>query len=405
MRKRVLKRRPRQERVLVTADDFHAVLAGLRGLHAAGYQPWVATWHAEGYAARSRAGGGRVVVPNPGVADADFVAAVAETAARIGAVAVIPDSEPALHALAGQDDRFAAGITVGAPSAEVVARATDKAALMRIAPSLGLTVPATSIVTREQLERNDVEVTFPAIVKPVRTRTRGEKGALEHGAAHHVSTPFALREATNELPGDAWLVQEVVHGELGAIGGVAWNGNLVCGVHQVARRIWPYPGGSAYAVTVHPNVRLEQALDRLLGQLGWSGLFQAQFIHAPYGDYLIDFNPRMYGSLALAVGAGANLPAIWLDLLLGRDPVIPRYRVGARFRSEEKDVQILLRELAHGDRSAALAGLLPRRNTAHAILTVRDPLPALVSIAKVRDRGLERLRGILSEASSDERPT
>jgi len=144
-------------------------------------------------------------------------------------------------------------------------------------------------------------------------------------------------------------------------------------------------GGSAYAETIAPNAELEQGVGRLLRRIGWSGLFHVQFIRDSRGEHLlIDLNPRIYGSLALASAAGLNLLQIWVDLLLGRRPKVGGYRIGVGFRQEEKDAQALARLLlTDGERQRALRGLLPQRGTAHAIFSLRDPMPLLTSLAKL----------------------
>ena len=54
----------------------------------------------------------------------------------------------------------------------------------------------------------------------------------------------------------------------------------------------------------------------------------------------IDFNPRLFGWMALAVGAGANLPAIWCDHLLGRTGVATGdARIGVHFRREDSELR------------------------------------------------------------------
>ena len=223
-------------------------------------------------------------------------------------------------------------------------------------------------------------------MKPVRTKTFTAEG-VEHGRVRRVNDVEELRDVTAALPGARWLVQPFVEGRLSAIAGAAWEGELVCALHQVALRITPPDCGiSAYAVTVPRDAELEAAVARLLAAIGWSGLFQLQFIRDRDGtDYLIDFNPRMYGSLALATAAGLNLPAIWLELLLGRRPTVPEYEVGVRYRAEEKDARALVRALVSGRPGEALRGFIPRRRTAHAVFSLRDPLPLLTSIGKLRN--------------------
>src|SRR5437588_11823474 len=138
------------------------------------------------------------------------------------------------------------------------------------------------------------------------------------------------------MPGDSLIVQPFLDGDLSASCGVFWEGELLCVEHQVARRIWPPDCGvSSYAETVPADPGLEEKIAALLRAIGWNGIFELQYIRRPEADYVIDLNTRFYGSLALAVRSGLNLPAIWLDLLLGRTPRIGSYRIGVRYRSAQ----------------------------------------------------------------------
>ncbi len=160
---------------------------------------------------------------------------------------------------------------------------------------------------------------------------------------------------------------------------MSWRGEVVCSTHQEARRIYPEPlGVSAYAESVPIDRELDRSVAHILRQLGWSGIFQVQLIRAGTASYAIDLNPRPYGSLALAIRAGHNLPAIWVDLVLGREPRIGTYRPGVRYRAEIREARALVSAIARGDAGRALAILRPRRRTAHSVVSLRDPAPLLV---------------------------
>jgi predicted ATP-grasp superfamily ATP-dependent carboligase len=187
------------------------------------------------------------------------------------------------------------------------------------------------------------------------------------------------------MPGTRWLVQPYLAGDLEAAVGVAWRGQVVCAAYQVAERVYPqYCGVSAYARTIAAPPGLPRRIGRLIELLDWSGMFQVQMLNTAEGRYVIDVNLRPYGSLALAVAAGLNLPTIWTDLLLGR-PVNPSgYQVGVRYRSEERDAGALINAILRGRWRAAASGLRPRRGTVHAIFSIRDPIPMLNSLRHAR---------------------
>jgi predicted ATP-grasp superfamily ATP-dependent carboligase len=372
--------------VLLVGNDQHGVLAAVRALREAGYAPWLAVDKPGTYAGRSRARAGTVSVPNADVDGEGFVRKLAVAAARLSVAAVLPSADSHFLALAGRDADFR-GITLGTPSPESVDRATDKALLSDLAAAAGLRTPATA-----RLVRGDAGAVgkfgFPAIVKPLRSRVKNSDGTISTYSARWITAGQAER-TLDLLPEGECLVQPYIPGALISVSGVSWQGELICALHQVSVRIWPEPvGGSAYAETILPNAELERGVGRLLRMLGWSGLFQLQFIRDSRGEhFLIDLNPRIYGSLALATAAGLNLPGIWTDLLLGRRPDGAGYRVGVRFRQEEKDARALARLLLKGgSRWRGLRGLLPRRNTTHAVFSRRDPMPLLTSMAKLRSR-------------------
>ena len=378
-----MKLRPEPTSVLLAGDPNYGLLTTVRALRAAGYAPWLAVSEPERtYAARSQATAGTVLVRDPDLDGEGFVRDLTTAAARLSVAAVLPSTETHLLALAGHEADFA-GIAFGIPARERVEWATDKALLPELAAGAGLQTPPTTKVARGDTETLRT-FGFPAIVKPLRSRIWNPDVTVSAHPAHYVSSEQAAEEALETLPGAKGLVQPYIPGQLTSVAGVSWEGELVCALHQASIRIWPVSAGtSAYAETIPPDDELERGVGSLLRAIGWSGLFQAQFIRDPRGEhYLIDFNPRIYGSLALAVAAGLNLPGIWVDLLLGRRPDVGGYRVGTRFRNEEKDVRALARMLVGGERRRALRGFVPRRGTTHVIFSLRDPMPLLTSATK-----------------------
>ncbi|MEO6500465.1 MAG: hypothetical protein ABIQ09_00975 [Jatrophihabitantaceae bacterium] len=95
---------------------------------------------------------------------------------------------------------------------------------------------------------------------------------------------------------------------------------------------------------------------------------------------LIDLNGRFYGSLALAVRAGANLPATWAALATGRwaEPVEPMTAGGGvRYSWWEGDLRRALVE-RRGGLARDLAGALGAGiGAVHSVGRWRDPAPEL----------------------------
>jgi predicted ATP-grasp superfamily ATP-dependent carboligase len=376
---------PKRIPILLADNNTYGVLAMVRALRAVGYAPWLAGHDAHTYAIRSRTTAGTVQVPDPSLDDEGFVRELAAAAVRLSAAAVLPSEDTHLMALAGREADFA-GIVLGVPSWQRVDWATDKELLIKLSAAANLRTPPTMKVMRGDTEAVS-KFGFPAVLKPLRSRIRNPDGTMSARSARYVSAGQA-EEAADSLSDEGALVQPYVPGRLISVSGVSWKGELVCALHQISTRIWPVRcGGSAYAETITPDAELELGVGRLLQSIGWSGLFQAQFIRdARNAHYLIDLNPRVYGSLTLAVAAGLNLPGIWVDLLLGRRRHVGDYSVGTRFRNEEKDVRALAQMLVDGERLGALRECMPRRDTTHAVFSIRDPMPLLASVGKLTGR-------------------
>jgi len=362
----------------------YGILAAVRALNAAEYAPWIATTEPGTYAARSWAKAGTVSVTDPVLDSERFVCELAAVALRLSVAAVLPCTDSDLFALAGREADFP-GIALGVPPRKCVDLATDKGLLPELAATAGLRTPPTKKVVFGGGEAA-VTIDLPAIVKPQRSWIRNPDGTMGGYCARYVSTAQAIEEALKALPNGVGLVQQYIPGPNVSVSGVSWGGELICAVHHISERIWQLTTGvSAYAETIPPHAELEQGVSRLLREIGWSGLFEMEFKRSPRGEhYLIDLNPRIYGTLALASAAGLNLPGIWVDLLLNRQPKIASYRVGTRLRVEEKDVRALLFMLVNdGERWRTLRGLVPHRGTSHAVFSLRDPMPSLTSLAKL----------------------
>jgi carbamoyl-phosphate synthase large subunit len=326
---------------------------------------------------RSRAPWGAFVVPDPAWLPEGYASTMADLARRLSVSVVLPGAEKGIVALAPRLDRFDDGIALGINPPDVVDRAMDKAALQDFATAAGLDAPATRAVDLQELERLG-SIRFPAVIKPHRSEVPLADGTLVHCGSALAEDLGQARRALAKLPGGQGLLQEFIPGRLYAVGGVVWEGELIAGVHYSAQRLWPPVCGEvAHAVTVPPDEELDRLIADMLGTIGLNGIFQVQFVEADGRRYLIDLNARIFLSLALPIAAGANLPALWVELLLGRRPQKPKYEVGVHYRNERHEVRALARTAARGHVGAALAGARPRRRTAHALFSRWDPLPFL----------------------------
>ncbi|HEY2771146.1 MAG TPA: ATP-grasp domain-containing protein [Solirubrobacteraceae bacterium] len=378
-------------RVLVTDGENVGALAVVRALELHGYEPWVAAAHAYAPAFRSRATMGTALVPDPCHTSGAFVDAVAALCRTIRPAAILPGCETGMLALSRYADRLPDDVVLAVPSIETVERATDKAELAELAARAGLRAPPTFSISAAEAGR-ELPVELPAVIKPRRSQIVDGDGFRGFGV-RRADTKAQAVAALRALPEERGLVQHYFSGDLYGLGGVFWGGELVSAVHQRAVRTWPPGCGEmSFAVATPRDAELEQAACRMLLDLGWSGLFQLQFLDTTEGQLLIDLNPRVYGSLGLALGAGQNLAGVWADVVTGRTrSANGSYRTGVRFRNELLDTRALFAAYRAGPHGGAPTHIAANGDpTVNAYFDRGDPKPVLglaqLVAAKLRAR-------------------
>lgn len=275
---------------------------------------------------------------------------------------------------------------------EIVLRALDKAQLMATASAAGLTVPPPIDPSEDVLRA----ARFPLIVKAGRHWSPDNTDGPARVEARRVNDADEAIGAVTQLRSDGAevLVQEVIQGDLLAYTGlVDRGGKVVAGVQQRADRLWPPGRGvSVRAVTEEIDQDLREQVASLLEELGWFGLAQLQFIAARDGTrYLIDLNGRFYGSLALAIAAGCDIPLAWANLATDRPVEVSDARAGVRYQWFEGDVRRAFVERRGGHRVDVLSCVRYSRGAAHSIWNPRDPVPAFSYTGTLAGRALRKL--------------
>lgn len=254
----------------------------------------------------------------------------------------------------------------------------DKGALRELAARCDVpmpdTLPLSDIATTPELADS---LTFPVVVKP---RQGGGGWAVEE-----VGTAARLREVAQERAAacSGCLVQRKMEGATVCVAMLYDSGRLLAKDTYLTLETYPWPYGQA---TLRESVscpEAEKGLKALLDALGWTGVCEADFIvdAASGRAYLIDVNPRFWGSLVQSLACGVDFPYYYYKLAKGeRDfevregtpGVVTRWlggdlmRFGARFMAAGSKVGFLS-ETARSH----------RRATAFDDFDLSDPLPML----------------------------
>jgi predicted ATP-grasp superfamily ATP-dependent carboligase len=363
--------------LIVDEGRDRASVAAARALAAAGWTVGVASV-TPSLAARSTATAAwhRIAYTED---DDSLVDAVEQVVREHGYDTAFPGWERAVLALSARREQLS--FPLGYGRHEGILQATDKWRLRPLAEAAGLAVPRTVLATSEGLEQLEGVV----IVKPASQYVSRIAAGVFQDRAH------ALEHARRiERQGPTAIAQELLPGRLDAVTLVAGPAGIVSIAQQVAEHVWPQPiGVTARGRTVAVDPALRAAIERLLQALEWRGIAQLQFQTPGDGQpRLIDFNPRFYGSLPLAVEAGANHPDTWARLATGR-PVVPSEgRPGARYQWFSRDLRASLADPNWVQETARCLAIGPR--AAHTLWSWHEPALAPTFLLEQARRSVRR---------------
>lgn len=360
--------------LIVTTGRARGSLAAMRALGLRGWWVGAGTPDGSGMVTASRWCRQRHVVPRPRGDAMAFVEGVAQAVEEGGYDIVFGGADDWMAALATYRDRIPA--PVAHPPADTVATAMDKVELAHRATLVGLHAPRTEPATDAAVEKWD----GPVVVKCRSHWRPGQQHRYRIEAQWYPDVQSAT-EGVRALSDAGFepVLQEPIEGRLSALIGLFHEGRLLGRVQQESYRLWPTPSGvSSRAQTVPVNEDLAQRAATLVGDLGWQGLVELQFLKDERGnDYLIDFNGRFYGSMALANAAGPNLPDAWARQALGLPlPTLEDARPGVRFVWGAGDLHRAFHERCGGLGRDLLSTLRWALTAKDSVWALRDPGPA-----------------------------
>lgn len=372
--------------VLVTDAAVRGTLTACRSLRDGGYavdaveasepSPAITHW--------SRACRNRFVASDPRADRAGFARALAQIISMNGHSILLPGSDAALLAISEHRDLLR-HVCIGLPSHDEVLRALTKIEMIEAAAAVGFEAPASAICETliDATRRAAEEIGYPLVVKPWSSVTPDGAGIRQRGSRFVVSEEV-LAENISEarLP---VILQQWVNGDIYSLGAIAAGGELIAPVLSRYERTWPPEAGSvSNSETLPMPPDLASQASALVSNLGWEGIFELELVREPGGRFRpIDFNPRVYGSMALAESAGVPLAALWCDLLMGREVPSAQPRAGVRYRWEEAEARNFIWRLRSGRFREAARIAAPHRQTVHAHFQLADPAPMLATVISI----------------------
>ena len=269
-----------------------------------------------------------------------------------------------LNVVSWQRERFArVSDFLIAPPASLDAL-NDKEAVHRRCLDLGIPVPE---------EFQGVPDRYPVVVKP----HCGERSGLKAKDRYRIARDAASwRAAVSEMA--AWdpepLVQEKVEGTgQGASLLLGKDGRLLAALCHRRIREWPVTGGPSSCCESFYDEEMVHTSWRLLRSFGFQGLAMVEY----KGPYVLEVNPRIWGSFPLTEHADSSLAVDYVRAASGEDVVYwpEAYEAGVRMRFLLNDTAAVLGLLRRGRFREALEGVGDVFRAREALSSRDDPAP------------------------------
>jgi len=339
-----------RDSALVLDGQTNQALACVRSLGRAGYDVFVAATRPRPLASWSRFARGRFRLS--GETPAAF-AALRRWAAARGVSLVLPLTERSCVLCNLERTAWEAeGITVGSAPAPLLSLAFDKARTFELAQHAGVTTPPTRVPsTLSEVRAAAADLGFPCVVKSRFSNAWDGARFVPDPGTSYVRNSTELEAAVAlHRQGEHWpLIQGFVPGQGKGVFALFESGHPIAWfAHERLRDVRPSGSGSSLRRSAPLEPRLLDPAERLLASMGWHGPAMVEFrddgVHAPA---LMEVNGRFWGSLQLAVSAGADFPLWWAAILRGT-PVERRagYATGLTVRWLWGDVKRFLYILA-----------------------------------------------------------
>jgi protein-tyrosine-phosphatase/predicted ATP-grasp superfamily ATP-dependent carboligase len=354
--------------VLVLDGHSRAALETLQSLGRAGAQVDLAAEAPDCLAMHSRYVSRKLQQPSQGQ---DFEAWLREQDKLRNYTLIVPATETSLLRLRQLDENDSLRHKAIIPGDDALDVALDKEKTWRLAHQLG--VPAPAAILLSTLTEIGHAQNFPLVLKPTHSKVMVD-GALRTLAVAVVKNESERQEQLRRwLPVTPVQQQEYVSGSGIGVELLFNRGKKIW--HFAHERTHEYPltgGASSYRRSIDPPQAMLHDAEKLLTALNWHGVAMVEFKMNANGQYwLMEINPRLWGSLALSIDSGVDFPLGLLQIAQGDEPALqPKYTVPYYTRDLRTDVDWLKCNLRADRRNP----LLHTRSRAFSFLELLRPL-------------------------------
>lgn len=313
-------------RILVLDGNQRAALASVRSLGSKGL--WVAVGETSptSLAGLSRFCSKRLSYANPFSSPRQFFENILLQIDELGITFLLPVTEATTYVLLKFRSELPESVILPLPASEAVEKVANKNKLFALAREHQVPIPETLEFTgaEEGLNALHAVTLFPVVLKPFKSKILLDETII----SSQVIVAKSREEAQSALQSNSFFrfpftLQSFIKGSGQGVFALFDHGKPVCYfAHRRLREKPPGGGVSVLSESAPVNDALKASAEKLLHSVEWHGVAMVEFRVAQDGTgYLMEINPRFWGSLQLAIDSGVDFP--WLLFLVSTGEALP----------------------------------------------------------------------------------
>ncbi|MGE4546116.1 MAG: ATP-grasp domain-containing protein [Pedobacter sp.] len=280
----------------------------------------------------SRYCSGYFIYPSPFSGQKDFVDMLIYKIKKLKIDILIPVFEE-LFLISKYKNEIEKHVKIAIPDYSKVLIAHNKNRWQPIAMKLGIPVPNSySIFEFIEKPAKVDQLQFPVLFKP---KQGGGGWGISRIDSVEVFREILKSGSYYGLPFERFFVQEIISGETLCVAMIFSHGQFRGKTCYRQIREYPVFNGQATCRLSVANKEAEDYLQQLLEYLQWHGVCQVDFIidNNTGKPYLIDINPRFWGSLVQGIASGVDFPNMICEIAAKGDvPIVESFSEGVQTR-------------------------------------------------------------------------
>lgn len=263
----------------------------------------------------------------------------------------------------------------------------DKQKLTELAKEIGLQVPETFVIDNtNNIDQFADGLSYPVVIK-LKNSTSSEGLSYAYSADDFVRKFNHTIVKYNLDPIDYPIVQQYISGDSYGASVLMNEGDLRAVFVHKRLREYPISGGPSTLRIGVKHKKMEKIAVKLLSHVKWHGLAMVEFkldkeTNTPY---IIEVNPRFWGSINQAVRSGVDFPYLLYQMAVEGDvQPVKDYQVGIKTRLFFNDCRAVLSYMKVSDNKTHLIkDFITFHDTYSDEFSKDDPLPGFAYVLKV----------------------